>query len=256
MKKKLLLFLLGLLSAGSAWADNDSYFTMGYHDTIWINPNITIDSKVLPVKAVFQNKVDAWNMQFILPAGMQYHSSIERAGMTIPYINSSGENVTLSPTLTVNATSAILSSGIYETGYWYYNGILVPYGTVKWDAGSYSRMFDIELLVSSTFFSSWADTTAIKIDGHLSSTYDMRDNSSGMTADFFKRISVIVGNRPGDVNGDDKVDNSDVSLIVGYALHPENYNWDEYQLAAADIDGSGVIDVTDATLLIQIIMSA
>ena len=251
MTKKLLIFLLGLLSAGSAWAL--SSFSMGFNDTIWYNPNLSPNGKTALVHAQMDARVDSWDITFTYPNGMGATTMIEKSDMRINYVNSSNETATLLVGLFTNAPQyTTASASISEMGYWYNPifGVFECYGTVKWEPGYYNHLFEIWFSFASGF-----NGGNISMDYHMRCSGDNRGNTSPSLSGY-KQVTVLLGNRPGDVNGDDKVDNSDVTLIVGYALNPGNYNWDEYQLAAADIDGSGVIDITDATLLIQIIMSA
>lgn len=51
----------------------------------------------------------------------------------------------------------------------------------------------------------------------------------------------------GDVNDDGKVDSTDYNLIVYHSLGIETLPDD--QLAAADLNGDGVVDLSDASVL-------
>ena len=64
-----------------------------------------------------------------------------------------------------------------------------------------------------------------------------------------------MGNMRGDVNGDDNLTITDLTDLISYLLDPESAGWDEYQVAAADVNYSGTVTIADVTALSSLIMS-
>ena len=252
MKRLPLLFLYFLLTAGVA--SGNSYFSIGNNDTIWVNPNKVINGKTVPVHAHFEGRVDQWFFSFNYPDSVStyMHPSLmtEAGDMNIPYINSVGDTTVFSAVLLSNApyyTQA--SANNWQQGYWYDNGILVSYGTVKWEAGDYEHMFDIKYQFDAGFHGG-----AFSIDGHMTCSTDMR---GGMipTQPIYKVITVVIGCMLGDVNCDDRLTIDDLTALINYLLNPDAAAWDEYQIAAADVDGNGSVGINDLTSLTNLIMS-
>ena len=245
--------MIALLSLGTAWAD--SCFTIGFNDTLWVNPNLSSYGKTVAVHANFEGRLDTWSITFTYPAGMAAVMMTPRSDMNIPYINSNGESAIHSASLTCDAISyASASSSIWQTGYWYNpNGVFESYGTVKWEAGFYDRMFDIQFMFSNDFFNNF-ENDSITIQSHMSSGPDARGGTIGYPVMKTKRTIVVLGNRPGDINGDDVVDTSDLTALISYTLG-NTANWDQYQFAAGDLNGDGIIDVIDVTALIAMVLS-
>ena len=57
------------------------------------------------------------------------------------------------------------------------------------------------------------------------------------------------------MNGDENVNQTDVSLLINYMNNPNLYDFDEFQLAASDMNGDGNVNITDVTMLVNYIMS-
>ena len=252
MKKVIsILFLLTAITTMVANTNESNYFTMGVRDTLWISPCTMTNGKNVNVKAHFESRVDSWYMTFTYPDGIDTQSAHAMHDMQIPYINSSGESDTLNAALTYNApTYTVYASTISTPGYWYVNGLLTSYGTVKWEPAGYDHMFDIHFEFSPSIF----EGGTIHISGWMSSDHDDRGNYVDYQL-FTRDITVIKGNMRGDVNGDGVLNTSDITDLIEYLLHPEYYTWDEYQIAAADVDGNGNVGINDVTALINLIMS-
>ena len=250
--KKLLFFIILLLSTVSMLAQTiDGYFTLGVRDTLWVSPCTMGNGVNVSVKAHFEKRVDNWQLTFSYPTGMTPQYVEGRQDMCRPYINSDGDTVTLVATLTTNSPqNTIIASSITETGYWYHNGIFSSYGNVKWEPGDYSRMFDIFFEIDNSTFSGGS----MLVYGVLSSDHDSRGNYIDQVL-FGKYIEVVKGNMRGDVNGDGILSIDDLTALINYLLNPDAAAWDEYQIAAADVNYSGTVTVVDVTALSSLIMS-
>ena len=252
MKKILTFFLLMTAIMSTAVNINDyNYFTVGLRDTVWVSPCTMSNGRNISVKAHFESRVDTWFLSFNYPTGMLPQSAQARGDMRIQYINNLGEQDTLTATLTTNIPNyMVFSSSISTPGYWYVNGILTSYGTVKWEPNDYDRMFDIFFDFNSSTFTGGT----IYIAGYLSSDHDSRGNYVDYQQ-FGRDITVIKGNMPGDVNGDGVLNTEDVTDMVNHLLDPDSSTWDDYQLAAADLNGDGIIDIKDLTVMINLLLT-
>ncbi|MBR5726750.1 MAG: dockerin type I repeat-containing protein [Muribaculaceae bacterium] len=248
MKKTLLLLTLAL-AVFSAKADN--YFTMGENDTLRIKPTNLGGFQEVNVRAHLEGRIDYWFLDMSYKnTGLNPSILTPRSGMTVHYFTSSGTDSTIHATLDSYAGNTIITSCITEIGYWDYNGSgnYAPYGTVKWEAGDYESMFSILYQISANVVS---DT--ITIDGTLRSGDDARHGTIPYCK-FYKTVTVIVGYRLGDVNGDDFVDIHDVSALVSYLLTDEGL--DQYQLEAADFNQDGYVTLDDVTALTNYLLTS
>lgn len=164
--------------------------------------------------------------------------------MTIDYINQAGVATSYEAPLTVSAAYANISSHIAVDGYWDYNadGLMESYGSAKWEPGTH-EMFTLNFYIAPTFRNGY-----VIFDGNISSGTDRRGPILGNIL-FYKRTYLWVGYMLGDVSGDEKIDVSDVTILIGYVLG--NYELDEFQVAAADVNQDGTVDVDDVTRLIN-----
>ena len=229
-----------------------SYFSLGFNDTIWYNPNLTPNVKTVRANAHFDGRVDTWSLEFTYPTGVSAVSMVEKIDMRIPYVNCDSDDVILMVTLFTNPLYTTASASTSELGYWYNpskNYKFESYGSVKWEPGYYSRMFDVGLMFPSGFTGG-----TIYLDFNLGCSPDTRGNiqppASGM-----RSITVVLGNRRGDVNGDDVLNTADVTALTAYVLGNVN-DWDQYQIAAADVNGDGYVNVADVTALTSIILNS
>lgn len=91
---------------------------------------------------------------------------------------------------------------------------------------------------------------SITLDGTLSSTYDWRGGTTNGCC--YKKIYIYFGYQRGDVNGNGVVDINDVTLLIECVMGQPT-QLDSYQLAAADVNGDGLININDVTALIAIV---
>ena len=247
MKIKRLLACIVLLSALTAMAEN--YFTMGENDTLLIRPTTDIERyETILVSAHFDGRLDYWQVNFNVPSEFEYVSMGARSGMTISYVTATGDSTTLDAVLTHNTLDGLSASSYITTiGFWDYNedGIYESYGTVKWEAGDCSPMFAITFRIPSSF-----NSGVITLSGVLNSG---SDNRGGTLLDppvhFTRTITVKVGYRRGDVNGDEHVSMDDITALINYLAGI--IDLDAYQLEAADMNGNGTVNLDDLTILIN-----
>lgn len=246
MKKFLLL--LTLVSATCA-ALASSYFTAGENGTLRINPNSIGFYYRLTIRAHFESRFDFWSVQLNQhPSGMTWNFYDIGSGMTIPYTKSDGNDTTYTAILSSANNFTVYSSSIPVFGYWDYNndGIYEPYGTVKWGPADYDEMFIIDYRVNNDCT---GDT--LKLSGEMTSTMDWRGGTGNEM--FQTEVYIKFGYMPGDVNGDERIDVSDTSLLIAYILG--SVTFDQYQIEAADVNHDGDIDTADVTAVIAIINS-
>lgn len=251
MMKKILLASLLLLAAIPAMADN--YFTLGENDTLWVDPKKVGRFFDFPVRAHFDGRLDYWQINFSMPNEFDYITMGARSGMTVPYVNAMGRDTTYNALLTHNTLDGLsASSQITILGYWDYNedGIYEPYGTVKWEAGDYSEMFEMNIAIASGFTGG-----VITLTGEVNSGSDSRGGtvSTGTPVQFSRTITVKVGYHRGDVDGDGNVSMDDLVALNYYLLNGTGL--DAYQLEAADLNGNGTVGMEDLAILISILLT-
>lgn len=248
--KKILITLSCLLAIFGMQAA--SYLTIGRNDTLMVKP-IAIDySDTVMFRAHFEGRLDQWQLNLTYPDGMSASWMGARQDMNVTYLNSDSDWVYLAVPLAKNSDMTQVSASIWQYGYWDYNqdGVLEPYGTIKWEAGDYANMFEAYFEFEDAF-----DQGTLIISGTLRSGLDSRGGViSPNPCTFQRNITVIIGYWPGDVNGDEVIDNSDVTALIAYILGNNTTDWDEYQMEAADLNGDGNIDSTDVIILIGMIM--
>ena len=247
--KKPLITLVCLMAFIAALADNN-YFTMGVNDTVYINPYTMINGDSLAVKANFSGRLDRWDLTFTYPDGMEARRVSARSDMTLHYMNIDREESILNAPLTAEYNNTKISTQIWEMGYYEFLGQWMAYGTVKWEAGFYGRMFDIGFWFDQGFTGG-----TILIDGILRSGVDYRGGTISAPDTICRSVEVIVGYMRGDVNGDGSLTSADLTELINYLLDPEGAGWDQYQIAAGDVNGSGSITIADVSALANLMLS-
>ncbi len=115
------------------------------------------------------------------------------------------------------------------------------------DVNAYSQLVDI-MSVNVVSFTQVDKTFAVPADGvfHIGFHAKSKANSDELGLD---DISIKVAGLQGDVNQDGKVDVSDASCIIQTVLGSAQYSAD-----LCDFNGDGIINITDATELINSLM--
>lgn len=219
-----------------------SYFTFG--DSVRIPPRYSDGYYRIGVTANLDAYCDTWQLNVGYPDGLTVKlvSGITAAeGMSIGYVDNTGAYQMYEAPLQVSAAYATISSYISAYGYWDYNmdGVLEPYGTVKWEPGEHD-MFTLNFYVSPTFRSG-----TLTIDATMSSGQDQRGPVlQGVRS--YRTTYVWVGYLPGDMNGDDRLTITDVSMIIDCLLNSAEFDCWQQQAADYNRDGGATIkDVTD-----------
>lgn len=252
MKIKTLLASLILLSALPALADN--YFTMGENDTLMVDPEDVGHFLPVSVNAHFDGRLDRWYVCIDYPQDLGLVTLAARSGMVVPYVTATNDTTTYTTVLTVNTLDSLtVSSHIPILGYWDYNhdDILEPYGTVKWEAGDHYDMFEMNFDVASSFTGG-----TVTFRGYVSAGLDARGGTvagNNVEVWFNKTVTVLVGYKRGDVNGDGYVNINDVSELVNYLANEDGL--DQYQLEAADFNRDGMVSLDDVTALTNYLLT-
>ncbi len=245
--KKLILVLLALAAVLSASADR--YLTFGVNDTLRITPTCLGSTQTVTVRAHFDGRLDKWDMTLNFPQGMSLLNVIMKEDMLcIPYMNNVGMPDTCSAQLysvsDYENHKDSLSASIIVPGFWpSIFGGYDYYGTVKWEAGDYDNMCNLIFTYSTNF----PDTASLYVKEHLSSSPDLRGFTIPDTYLNYKRIFLYVGYQYGDVNGDDYVNVADHTALIDCLVH--HTALDSYRFKAADMDGDGVLTISDAIIL-------
>lgn len=247
MKRFLLISIIALTSL---LASADNYFTVGVNDSLRINPCYLGSNVTIPVRAHLDGRIDYWYVRLLYhePYGLDISTSSRGPGMDVPYKDSFGQDTVCHAPLTylrTDTTVNVFISQIQEIGYWDGNGdgIYEPYGTVKWEAGDYDCMFNVCFDLDPYFR---LDT--LSFDIHITSTGDLR---GGIIPSYrsITRVIAYVGLMLGDVDKNESLDMGDLSALTNYLLTEEGF--DEFQLAAADLNGDGLVDMNDLSILIN-----
>ena len=245
---KIFTFFFLLFAAFSASAD--SYMTIGTSDTILLHPNLLGNAYNFSVRAHYEGRLDYWHLTMSYPSGLTFNSAQEGLiDMQIPYVDRFGRDTICEPELVILQDGNIIMSSISEYGY-YPTGpnTYDTYGTVKWEAGDYPEMFKLMLVINNTFRHG-----VIGINGILSSNYDFRGGTIQTGGEFFyKAVTIHVGYKHGDVNGDGSINAADVTLLINLTL---SQGADEFQLEAGDMNGDGSLTTYDVTALISYVLA-
>lgn len=244
--KKMISAALMLLATVSMNSTNT--ITMG--DSVRINPNKLDGYSQQTVTMYNDGYCDSWNMAVTYPQGLTVKLVAGVApldGMTVPYVDRYGNNQVYQCPLNVSAAYATISSEITVNGYWDYRGIgeYDPYGTVKWSAGAHN-MFEYNFYVDPSFRRGY-----VIFDGRITSGSDQRGPIL-QDVRFYSKTWVWVGYKLGDVSGDERINITDVMLLINY-ISEGCCDWNEFQVAAADFNGDGEINISDAVALINYI---
>ena len=126
-------------------------------------------------------------------------------------------------------------------------------GSIQWDEDTADRTIPVTYYLNEKpdYYGSleWPSTGSDKPDG----TNPARERYYGNTIPPATPTPVVTV-RYGDVNGDDEVDSTDLTLLKRYVLRKiDDFPYSEGEISA-DLDGDGEINSTDLTLLKRYIL--
>ena len=205
--------LLLTLVSATCAALASSYFTAGENGTLRINPNSIGFYYRLTIRAHFESRFDFWSVQ------LNQHPS----GMTWNF---------------------------YDIG----SGMTIPYTKSDGNDTTYTA-----ILSSANNFTVYSSSIPVfgYWDYNNDGIYEPYGTVKWGPADydemFQTEVYIKFGYMPGDVNGDERIDVSDTSLLIAYILG--SVTFDQYQIEAADVNHDGDIDTADVTAVIAIINS-
>ena len=253
-KTKLSLTICVVMALGILMpAQADNYFTMGVNNMVQVNPSEGY--AIVPVMMHTNGRMNNWRITVTYPEGLQpmdgdQGRAVEPgADLSVTYRNYYDRDTVYNATLNVSTNFKTISSSIPVIGYFDYNhdGVMDPYGTVKWEAGDYNEMFVFRFEVSDTFKSG-----KVTLDSYFSSESDQRQGLiSPNPCRSYTEIYFYVEYNPGDANGDGVVNITDVTQMVNSLLNGTQHDL----IPVCDLNGDGKVNITDVTLLINLIMN-
>ena len=249
MKKFYLFAAFALLV--SVFSNSANFITLGDGDSVRIPPRYSDGYYKMTAKMHIEGMVDSWVINTTFPEGLTVKlvsGIVPLEGLSISYTDRFGESQVYQAPLQASAAYATISSDISVMGYWDYDGdsYYDSYGTAKWLPGDYD-MFSLNFYVHPDFRNG-----LIIFDGILSSGPDQR-GAVLQGVRFHKEIYAWIGYLPGDMNGDDRLTITDVSMMIDYLLNPADF--DCWQAQAADYNQDGNATIKDVTDLINYLLS-
>ncbi|MBQ9575723.1 MAG: dockerin type I repeat-containing protein [Muribaculaceae bacterium] len=253
--KKLITLLFLLMTVVSSRADNYFTFQNAVNDTLLIHPRDVGRYSRIYVNAHFEGYLDHWYLAMSHPQNIPIIGITALSGIDIPYVDRFGNDSICHPTVQTSETDLVdsitvnmLSSTVTQHGYWDpdNDGYYDTYGTVKWGPGDHESMFrfDIEIPAGCT-------EASLLLTGELTSTDDWRGVATVGSATFNKVMHLVVGYQRGDVDGSESLTISDVTMLMNYIMSQSGF--DQFQLAAADVNRDGIVNISDVTALIYIL---
>lgn len=245
--KKIAIFAAMLLTAVSMNSKNVIAFA---GDTIRINPRYLGGYWHVQVCMEIDGRCDSWSMDVTYPSHLKpklAQGVIGGGNLGVWYLDNTGEEVYYYPSLDFSYGYGNISATIPVLGFWDYNedGIYESYGTAKWEPGRH-ELFMFNLAVDVCF-----ERGNIVFDGVFNSGSDQR-GAVLQGVRFYKKTNFWVGYMRGDVTGNERITVDDVTDLIDLLLGAEYF--DEYQIAAADVDRDGEITINDVTRLFDWLM--
>ena len=250
MKKNIIMAMIAVIVSMNSYATS---FIGLPSDSVRIHPNRLSGYFQVPVMAYFEGYADTWQVGITYPAGVTpklVAGITALPGMYVSYADPKGDTLVYEAPLQVSAyyaTVASTTAGIY--GYYDYNldGVFETYGNIKWEPGLH-EMWEFNLFIPAEFRCGY-----IVFDGTINSGYDARGPIMANVRTY-RRTWLWVGYDKGDINGDGRINVTDVTLLDGYLIDG-GLELDEFQIVAADVNCDGEINITDVTRLIARIIN-
>lgn len=149
--KKLLLTLLLLVFASSAFAE-----CALYAEDFEVSQSELGTEIIVPVKAHFSARLNAWQVDLTLPQGLQAIDATVGADQKVTYHNSQGNESNKLPHFYGLGNNNRIIAIFTDYGYWQDpNGedpeAWTPYGLIKWEGGDYEEMVLLHLRPTVNF---------------------------------------------------------------------------------------------------------
>ena len=149
--KKLLLTLLLLVFASTAFAECALYV-----EDFEVKQDELGTEIVVPVKAHFSARLNAWQVDLTLPQGLQAIDATVGADQKVIYHNSQGKESNKLPHFYGLGNNNRIIAIFTDYGYWQdLNGedpdAWTPFGLIKWDGGDYEEMVLLHLRPTVNF---------------------------------------------------------------------------------------------------------
>ena len=149
--KKILLTLALLLMASAAFAECALYV-----EDFELRQSELGTEIVVPVKAHFSARLNAWQVDLALPWGLTAVDATAGEDQVVTYRDSQGNEREKAPYFYGLGSNNRIIAIFIDRGYWQDpNGedpeAWVPYGQIKWEAGDYDEMILLHLRVSEGF---------------------------------------------------------------------------------------------------------
>ena len=149
--KKILLTLALLLMASAAFAECALYV-----EDFEVKQDELGTEIVVPVKAHFSARLNAWQVDLSLPQGLTAVDATAGEDQVVTYRDSQGNEREKAPYFYGLGSNNRIIAIFTDRGYWQDpNGedpeAWVPYGQIKWEAGDYDEMILLHLRVSEGF---------------------------------------------------------------------------------------------------------
>lgn len=242
------LFIAAMLLVSMSIVANNS-ITIG--DDVRIPPRYLDGYYKVEATMQVDGMLDDWQIIASYPQGVMVKlvaGIVPLEGMTIPYVDRFGAEQTYEAPLQVSAAYSTIASHIAVQGYWDYDndGYYDPYGSAKWMPGEY-QMFELNLYISPDFRSG-----DLIFDGTLTSGSDQR-GAVLQGVKFYRIAHLWVGNLLGDVDSNDRVNISDVTVLINYLLTHDGLS--EFEITAADFNQDGDITIADVTALTNYLLT-
>ena len=149
--KKILLTLALLLMASAAFAECALYV-----EDFELSQSELGTEIVVPVKAHFSARLNAWQVDLALPQGLTAVDATAGEDQVVTYRDSQGNEREKAPYFYGLGSNNRIIAIFIDRGYWQDpNGedpeAWVPYGQIKWEAGDYDEMILLHLRASEGF---------------------------------------------------------------------------------------------------------
>jgi len=246
--KKLLFILTILVCCFSASAD--TYFSIDDFEV----PVSSLGKRfIVPVKAHFPARLNAWQLYFTLPDGLSLRQSSKTDQMKIYFYDWEGLLDSITPGVQVGSIPTVLSCVMAE-GYWDPDGdgTYETYGSVKWEAGDYDRFFLLTFNVDANFKGGEITIETIASSGKDTRGGTLKEIGEDGKQFFTTTMVTVQAAIPGDVNSDGQISIADATMLIDYLLSGDESS---LNLDAADHTGDGEVTINDVTSIIDSLLT-